>query len=66
MSDTKGSDFELLNHEKSSPLREAMSKLDYALPDYVFDSDEGEDIQECIENVWEEIDKIEKQMRGER
>ena len=66
MSDTKASDFELLNHEKSSPLREAMSKLDYALPDYVFDSDEGEDIQECIENVWEEIDKIEKQMRGER
>ncbi len=48
-----------------SPLREAMSKLDYALPDYVFDSDEGKDIQECIENVWEEIDKIEKQM-GEK
>ena len=50
MSDTKASDFELLNHEKSSPLREAMSKLDYALPDYVFDSDEGQDIPECIEN----------------
>jgi len=48
-----------------SSLREAMSKLDYALPDYVFDSDEGEDIQECIGNVWEEIDKIEKQM-GEK
>ena len=44
-----------------SELRKAMSKLDYALPDYVFDSDEGQDIQECIENVWEEIDKIEKQ-----
>ena len=41
------------------------AKLDYALPDYVFDSDEGEDIQECIGNVWEEIDKIEKQM-GEK
>ena len=48
-----------------SKLREAMSKLDYALPDYVFNSDEGKDIQECIENVWEEIDKIEKQMRIE-
>ena len=48
-----------------SSLRKAMSKLDYALPDYVFDSDEGKDIQECIENVWEEIDKIEKQM-GEK
>jgi hypothetical protein len=52
-------------NKRHSSLREAMSKLDYALPDYVFDSDEGEDIQECIGNVWEEIDKIEKQM-GEK
>ena len=43
-----------------SELRKAMSKLDYALPDYIFDSEEGEDIQECIENLWEEIGKIEK------
>ena len=65
MSNTKASDFELLNHEKSSSLRKAMSKLDYTLPDYVFDSEEGGDVQECIDNVWEEIDKIEKQM-GEK
>tara|TARA_R110000822_G_scaffold102913_1_gene229429 strand:- start:284 stop:433 length:150 start_codon:yes stop_codon:yes gene_type:complete len=45
-----------------SELRKAMSKLDYALPDYIFDSEEGEDIQECIENLWEEIEKIEKQI----
>ena len=41
-------------------LRKAMSKLDYDIPDYVFDSDEGSKIAQCISDVWDEIDKIEE------
>ena len=41
-------------------LRKAMSKLDCAIPDYVFDSDEGSEIAQCISDVWDEIDKVER------
>ena len=42
-----------------SPLRKAMSKLDYAIPDYVFDSEDGIKIHDLIQEVWDEIDKFE-------
>ena len=42
-----------------SPLRKAMSELDYALPDYIFDHKEGHKIKDCIDKVWEEIDEVE-------
>ena len=42
-----------------SPLRKAMSKLDYAIPDYVFDSKDGKKIHDLIQKVWDEIDKFE-------
>ena len=42
-----------------SPLRKAMSKLDYGLPDYVFDSSDRHKIKDLIDNVWEEIDNLE-------
>tara|TARA_B100000963_G_scaffold322750_1_gene307018 strand:- start:196 stop:396 length:201 start_codon:yes stop_codon:yes gene_type:complete len=42
-----------------SPLRKAMSELDYAIPDYVFDSEDGHKIHDLIQKVWDEIDKFE-------
>jgi len=42
-----------------SPLRKAMSKLDYGIPEYVFDSEDGHDVKDLIDNVWEEIDNLE-------
>ena len=42
-----------------SPLRKAMSELDYAIPDYVFDSEDGNKIHDLIQKVWDEIDKFE-------
>lgn len=42
-----------------SPLRKAMSKLDYAIPNYVFDSEDGKKIHDLIQKVWDEIDKFE-------
>ena len=36
-----------------------MSKLDYAIPDYVFDSEDGIKIHDLIQEVWDEIDKFE-------
>ena len=42
-----------------SPLRVAMSNLDYGLPEYIFDSEEGREVHNLIQRVWEEIDKLE-------
>ena len=42
-----------------SPLRKAMSELDYAIPDYVFDSEDDNEIADLIQKVWDEIDKLE-------
>ena len=42
-----------------SPLRNAMSELDYAIPEYVFDSKDGKEIHDLIQKVWSEIDKLE-------
>ena len=42
-----------------SPLRKAMSELDYGLPEYVFDSEEGNKVHNLIQKVWDEIDKLE-------
>tara|TARA_R110002167_G_scaffold21577_1_gene78158 strand:- start:363 stop:539 length:177 start_codon:yes stop_codon:yes gene_type:complete len=42
-----------------SPLRKAMSELDYGIPEYVFDSEEGREVHDLIQRVWEEIDKLE-------
>ena len=42
-----------------SPLRKAMSELDYAIPEYVFNSEEGKQIHNLIQKVWNEIDKLE-------
>ena len=47
--------------KEHSALRKAMSKLDYAIPDYVFDSDEGSEIAQCISDVWDEIAKVEEE-----
>ena len=43
-----------------SPLRKAMSELDYGLPEYIFDSEEGQSIADLIHKVWEEIDSVER------
>ena len=42
-----------------SPLRKAMSELDYSIPDDVFNSEGGEKIHDLIQKVWNEIDKFE-------
>jgi len=42
-----------------SPLRKAMSELDYAIPEYVFDSEDGNKIHDLIQKVWDEIDNLE-------
>jgi len=42
-----------------SPLRVAMSNLDYGIPEYVFNSEEGREVHNLIQRVWEEIDKLE-------
>ena len=47
--------------KEHSALRKAMNKLDCAIPDYVFDSDEGIEIAQCISDVWDEIDKVEEE-----
>tara|TARA_R100000781_G_scaffold55274_1_gene36016 strand:- start:482 stop:658 length:177 start_codon:yes stop_codon:yes gene_type:complete len=43
----------------TSPLRKAMSELDYAIPEYIFDSENGTNIHKLIQKVWDEIDKFE-------
>ena len=45
-----------------SPLREAMRKLDHAIPDYIFDDEGGEEqaLASLIANVWDAIDNVEK------
>ena len=48
-------------NKKHSALRKAMSKLDCAIPDYVFDDDEGSEISQCISDVWDEIAKVEEE-----
>ena len=45
--------------KKMSPLRKAMSELDYGLPEYVFDSEEGREVHDLIQKVWNEIDNVE-------
>ena len=42
-----------------SPLRKAMSELDYGIPEYVFNSEDGKQIHNLIQKVWNEIDKLE-------
>tara|TARA_R100000963_G_C4634823_1_gene99178 strand:- start:827 stop:1006 length:180 start_codon:yes stop_codon:yes gene_type:complete len=42
-----------------SPLRKAMSELDYGIPEYVFDLEDGKKIHDLIQKVWYEIDKFE-------
>ena len=42
-----------------SPLRKAMSELDYGIPEYVFDSEDGQKLADLITKVWEEIDNLE-------
>tara|TARA_R100000234_G_C4889676_1_gene130902 strand:+ start:296 stop:472 length:177 start_codon:yes stop_codon:yes gene_type:complete len=42
-----------------SPLRKAMIKLDYAIPEDVFDSEDGNKIHDLIQKVWDEIDNLE-------
>jgi len=42
-----------------SPLRKAMREIDYAIPEYVFDSKDGKEIHDLIQKVWSEIDKLE-------
>jgi len=42
-----------------SPLRKAMSELDYEIADYVFDSEDGHKIHDLIQKVWDELDKFE-------
>jgi hypothetical protein len=51
---------ETLLDKTVSPLRKAMSELDYGIPEYVFDSEEGHKVHDLIQKVWDEIDKIEK------
>tara|TARA_R100001530_G_scaffold116279_1_gene83310 strand:+ start:609 stop:872 length:264 start_codon:yes stop_codon:yes gene_type:complete len=46
--------------KEHSALRKAMSKLDSAIPDYVFDDDEGSELSQCISDVWDEIAKVER------
>ena len=45
--------------KKMSPLRKAMSELDYGLPEYVFDSEDGKKVHDLIQKVWNEIDNVE-------
>ena len=47
--------------KEHSALRKAMNKLDCAIPDYVFNSDEGIEIAQCISDVWDEIIKVEEE-----
>ena len=42
-----------------SPLRKAMSELDYGIPEYVFDSEDGNKVHDLIQKVWDEIDNLE-------
>ena len=49
-----------------SPLRKAMSELDYGLPEYIFDSEKGQSIADLIQKVWEEIDNVEKRETDEK
>ena len=41
-----------------SPLRKAMSELDYGLPEYIFDSEEGKIVADLIQKVWDKIDNL--------
>ena len=43
-----------------SPLRKAMSELDYGLPEDIFNHEEGHRINDLIQKVWEEIDSVER------
>ena len=45
-------------------LRKAMSELDNSLPDYLFDEGQAHDegLLELINNLWDEIEKTEKQI----
>jgi len=52
--------------KEHSALRKAMNKLDCAIPDYVFDSDEGIEIAQCISDVWDEIDKDDEEEDNEK
>ena len=47
---------------QKSKLRKAMSELDYAIPEYVFNSEEGKQIHDLIQKVWNEIDNIESRL----
>jgi len=42
--------------EKMSPLRKAMSKLDYSIDDC------SQEVQDAISEMWDEIDSIEKEV----
>ena len=42
--------------EKMSPLRKAMSKLDYSIDDC------SQEVQDAISEMWDEIDSIEKEI----
>ena len=42
-----------------SKVREAMRKLDNALPDYIFDDEGGEGLANIISNVWDAINEEE-------
>ena len=42
-----------------SPLRKAMSELDYELPEDIFNHEKGHRIHDLIQKVWEEIDNVE-------
>ena len=44
-----------------SPLRKAMSELDYGIPEYVFDSEDGNKLHDLIQKVWDEIDSLAEQ-----
>ncbi len=46
-----------------SPLRLAMIKLDEAIPDYVFDSDEGIEISKHLNEVYDAIEIIEEVLK---
>jgi hypothetical protein len=48
-----------------SPLRKAMSELDYGLPEDIFNHEEGHRINDLIQKVWEEIDSVEKRETDE-
>ena len=42
-----------------SPLRKAMSELDYELPEDIFNHEKGHRINDLIQKVWEEINNVE-------